>query len=256
MKSELNLFSKIINVAGFDEKMQIDQRFGEIQFVQSAKARRINVKILENGLKVTLPIGTSTHKALEFIGISAEKIRVKQEKLRKLKSVINYQLTENLSLKTHSFEIILKRATRSDIFFSFKNQLLTIEFPENVDYGTKISQKQCWKGINYFLRKEALRLLPYRTQELAQQHGFAFSSVKIQSSRTRWGSCSRYKSINLSLFLLLLPEHLIDYVILHELCHTRQMNHSPKFWLEMDKVTQNRSKALRTELKTYSIPQF
>ncbi len=236
--------------------MLTEHKFGEIQFKTSDKARRINVRILENGLIVTLPHGVSKNEALDFIRFASEKIQSKQEKLRKHKAANTYLLTENNTLKTHSFDIVLKKTPRSDIYFSFRNQLLSIEFPENIDSETEISQKQCWKGINYFLRKEANRLLPHRTNELARKHGFTFSAIKIQSSRTRWGSCSRYKSINLSLYLMLLPAHLIDYVILHELCHTREMNHSPKFWHEMDRVTQNQSKLLRTELKKYNMPQF
>jgi len=92
-------------------------------------------------------------------------------------------------------------------------------------------------------------LLPDRTKQLAGKFGFYYSMVKIQSSKSRWGSCSRERSINLSFYLMLLPSHLIDYVILHELCHTKEMNHSEKFWKWMDKVTDGQSKELRAELK-------
>jgi len=105
------------------------------------------------------------------------------------------------------------------------------------------------------LRKEAKRLLYNRTKQLAAKHGFTFTDVKIQSSKSRWGSCSREKSINLSLYLMLLPVHLIDYVILHELCHTKEMNHGDKFWAWMDKVTENKAYELRQELKKYNMPR-
>lgn len=236
--------------------MQTEHKFGKIEFHKSTKARKINVRILSDGLKVTLPFGATTDEALKFIRLSENKITSVQEKLKKNKCENNYLLSENITLKTYSFDVIFKKSERKDIFFSFSNMILTIDFPKNIDSDTENSQKKCWKGIAYFLRKEALRLLPYRTQELANEHGFAFSSIKIQSSRTRWGSCSRYKSINLSLFLMLLPAHLIDYVILHELCHTREMNHSSKFWAEMDRVTKNKSKILRAELRNYKIPEL
>jgi predicted metal-dependent hydrolase len=75
--------------------------------------------------------------------------------------------------------------------------------------------------------------------------------VKINSSRGRWGSCSAKKTINLSLFLLLLPQHLIDYVLLHELCHIREMNHSVRFWKLLDSFTDEKALQLREELKGY-----
>ena len=104
------------------------------------------------------------------------------------------------------------------------------------------------------MRKEARRILPVRTAELATRFGFTYSGVKIQSGKTRWGSCSRGRNINLSLYLMLLPGRLIDYVILHELCHTKEMNHSDRFWQWMDRVTDSKSSELRKELKKYNMP--
>lgn len=101
------------------------------------------------------------------------------------------------------------------------------------------------------MRIAAKQYLPRRTAELAHMWGFKYSGVKIQPSRTRWGSCSGSCSINFSLYLMQVPEHLIDYVILHELCHTKHHDHSPAFWAEMDRVTIGKAKALRQELKKY-----
>ena len=72
------------------------------------------------------------------------------------------------------------------------------------------------------IREKVFRLL-------ADTHGFQYTSLKINSARRRWGSCSAKKQINLSLYLMLLPEELIDFVIVHELCHTREMNHGERF---------------------------
>ena len=87
---------------------------------------------------------------------------------------------------------------------------------------------------------------------LAAEHGFKFNGVKIQSSQTRWGSCSRVNSINLSLYMLLLPKHLIEYVILHELCHTVEHNHSERFWALLQRVAPD-SDRLRKELSGHHI---
>lgn len=102
------------------------------------------------------------------------------------------------------------------------------------------------------LRREAKQYLPRRIAELAYMFDFHYTDLKIQSSRTRWGSCSGTNSINLSLFLMRVPEHLIDYVILHELCHTVHHDHSPQFWALMDKVTQGKAKEMRKELAKYN----
>ncbi len=75
--------------------------------------------------------------------------------------------------------------------------------------------------------------------------------MKINKSRTRWGSCSSKKVINLSYYCLFLPEHLIDFVILHELSHTIKMNHGEGFWKLLDSVSGGKAKELTQELKSF-----
>jgi predicted metal-dependent hydrolase len=104
------------------------------------------------------------------------------------------------------------------------------------------------------LSSNAKASLPLRLADLARAHGFTYMSVKTRKSKTRWGSCSSKKTISLSYYLLLLPSHLIDYVMLHELCHTVHMNHSPAFWALLDQHAGGNSKAFRKELKSYHIP--
>ena len=103
------------------------------------------------------------------------------------------------------------------------------------------------------LRIKAKSVLPARLKSLAKKHKFSYSAVKISKSRTRWGSCSSQKTINLSFYLMLLPEHLADYVLLHELCHTVHMDHGVEFWKLLDLVTKGRANQLRKELRTYHI---
>ena len=101
------------------------------------------------------------------------------------------------------------------------------------------------------MRQEAKATLPRRVAELAYMHGFHYDSLTIRDSKTRWGSCSGRNTISLSLYLVQVPEHLQDYVILHELCHTVHHNHSPRFWALMDTVTDGKAHALRRELHQY-----
>jgi hypothetical protein len=101
------------------------------------------------------------------------------------------------------------------------------------------------------MRQEAKDTLPRRVAELAYMHGFHYAGLTIRDSKTRWGSCSGRNTISLSLYLMQVPEHLQDYVILHELCHTVHHNHSPRFWALMDTVTDGKAHALRRELHQY-----
>lgn len=228
-----------------------DKDFGTIVFKRSKRAKRMNVKVFSERLEVSLPYGFSENDGMQFVNNIREKLLKKQKTVSE-KSVL---ITESNPLETLTFVVHVKKAERKDIFSSLKSGVLTIEYPDFLDEKETKTQQYFWNSINYFLRKEAKRILPFRTYELARKNGFSFSEVKIQSAKTRWGSCNHKQIINLSFYLLLLPQHLIDYVILHELCHTKEMNHSPQFWNWMDKVTGGNGKKLKNELKGYAIPR-
>lgn len=121
--------------------------------------------------------------------------------------------------------------------------------PEETDY----SQKQEWlqKAITEAIISEAKKSLPPRLNELARTHGFKYNNCTVRNTHSRWGSCNAQGNISLSIYLALLPDELIDYVILHELCHTVELNHSESFWRLLDNVCGCDSKKLRKELKSY-----
>lgn len=96
----------------------------------------------------------------------------------------------------------------------------------------------------------AVRYLPGRLAELASIHGFSYGRCSVRWTTSRWGSCSAKGNISLSARLMELPQKYIDYVLLHELCHTRQMNHGPLFWAEMERVLPG-SRALMREMNAY-----
>lgn len=104
------------------------------------------------------------------------------------------------------------------------------------------------------LHKRARTTLPPLVAELAAKHGFSYTSLRISSARTRWGSCSSRNGISLSVFIMLLPDELREFIILHELCHTCYHNHSKAFHTLLDTLVGGKEKALNRELKAYHIP--
>lgn len=103
------------------------------------------------------------------------------------------------------------------------------------------------------LRAEAKATLPRRVEELAAMHGLRYGKVTIRAARSKWGSCTASGNISLSLYLMILPAHLRDYVILHELAHTIHHNHSKQFHSLVDRLTCGAEKQLAKELREYSI---
>lgn len=102
-------------------------------------------------------------------------------------------------------------------------------------------------------RQKAKVILTERLNHLAGEYGFRYNRLFIKNQKTIWGSCSGKNNINLNMNLVGLPGDLRDYVLLHELVHTRIKNHSKKFWAELDKYVGGRAKQLRKEMKKYRL---
>ena len=114
-------------------------------------------------------------------------------------------------------------------------------------------QKQVFEENFHSIDKSAAqKTVISRLRQLARQHGFTYNKAAIRNQRTRWGSCSVKGNISLNIKLVALPQELADYVILHELVHTRVHNHSKQFWQEMDKYTKN-GKAKARRLLEYGL---
>ena len=101
-------------------------------------------------------------------------------------------------------------------------------------------------------KDEARRKIVERVSQLARLHGFAYSRVLVRNLKSRWGSCSHKNNISLNMKLVVLPEELLDYVIVHELVHTRIKDHSGDFWRELDRLVGN-ARGLNLKLKQYNM---
>lgn len=86
-------------------------------------------------------------------------------------------------------------------------------------------------------RKAALRLVEERLEYYNRFYRTSWNRVTIKNTSTRWGSCSRLRNLNFSYHILFLPDHLRDYLVVHELCHLLELNHSAKFWKLVEKTT-------------------
>jgi predicted metal-dependent hydrolase len=91
-------------------------------------------------------------------------------------------------------------------------------------------------AIERHLRAVASRELPVRVMELAAKHQLLVQRVTVRNQRSRWGSCSRRATISLNWRLVQTPDFVRDYIILHELAHLREMNHSHQFWREVERL--------------------
>ncbi len=140
-------------------------------------------------------------------------------------------------------------------FYGFKNAEKTVL--TNLEWiktnVSKLSENKSSLLDKKELKKMAKRILPDRLEALAKKHGFNYNRIFLRDSSTRWGSCSSKKNINLSIKLALLPEHLMEYVILHELNHLKYPGHQKDFWNSLSILCGTNAKQLQKELKNHPL---
>ena len=224
-----------------------DKDLGEIKLIANSRAKRIIIRRRNGLLQLTHP--TSINHSYIMNTIEEMKPRLLKLAEREIPQRI---LVPGTEFRTFSFSLKLNKGSSiQNYYMSLKSGILNISCPLGTDYEDASTQKTIKELIEKAFRYEANRIFPSKAAHLAQKHGFTFTDVKINKSRSRWGSCSSKKGINLSYYCMLLPEHLVDFIILHELCHTIEMNHGERFWLLLDKVSEGKAKALTKELKSY-----
>ena len=227
------------------------KRIGEVQFVSSVSAKYIRISLKPSGMiRVTVPKRASMKEAMAFVETKMDWILKTQLRMATHEkrgtiftpdtvfSTQNRQL-QLISWKSEKFRTQLTKDT------------LKIFYPNDSDFLSNRVQEIIRNFIIMALRKEAKEYLPQRTEHLAATHGFTHSGVTVKNISSRWGSCSATNHINLNIHLVRLPEHLSDYVILHELTHTIHKNHSERFWKHLDTITGGKAKQLATEMKKY-----
>ncbi|WP_234347286.1 M48 family metallopeptidase [Parabacteroides bouchesdurhonensis] len=223
-----------------------DNELGIIRLLTHPRATRYTVKVVNGKVTGTMPPYGDWQTLLRLI--NENKTRLQQLVVQRALPLLD----EQTQLRTRTFSLHIIRHSQPRFMMSLKEDQLNIACPPDTDFTDSETQHTLRRMLQAALRHEARRLLPSRLKELATLHGFTYKNLKIQSSKGRWGSCSSGGNINLSLNLMLLPAHLADYVMLHELCHTVEMNHGEHFWQLMDNVTNGQAKSLRKELTGFS----
>ena len=222
-----------------------DQDFGQIIIRTRITARNISMRTKPDGLHVTVPPRCLTSRIMSVI----EEYRPKL--LEKWQKSVEQPLDLSFRIDAPCFRLHLEEGRFSRFTLRINEEDITICCPPQTDFSQKAVQDLLRNAIIRALKKSAQAYLPPLLSELAEHYGFKYKKVKITGSKSRWGSCSATGSINLSCYLMLLPPHLMDYVLLHELTHTKEMNHGPQFWEILNDLTEGRAKTLRAELKNF-----
>ena len=225
---------------------------GNIILVKSPRARKLNIRIKPfQDIRVAIPTRMTYGQAEKFVYQRLDWIRKHQPKIQALENKLTV-FDEDTHFHTRSHRLRIVRDGARKLAVRAVNGQILVNCPPTAEIKSDEVQTLIRQGIERAWRKEAKAYLPQRLNMLAGQHGFSCTRLSVKNTKSRWGSCSAHNNINLSLHLMRLPDHLIDYVILHELTHTVEKNHGPRFWALLDHVSGN-ARASNAELKQYNI---
>lgn len=197
----------------------------------------------EGAVRVSLPYWVPYAAGLDFAASKREWIRSQQ--------VVPAPLRHGGRIgKAHRVAFI-PEAGRTAIATRIMNDgEIRIQHPAHLPPESVTVQVAAQRASIRALKSQAKKLLPQRLETLARQHGFTYQDVAIKQLKSRWGSCNDEQDIALNCFLMQLPWHLIDYVLLHELMHTRIMAHGSVFWDELAHYVPN-LKSIRKEIRQH-----
>jgi predicted metal-dependent hydrolase len=242
-----------------------DQELGKIKVTKYKGAKSIKIRVKEDlNISVTLPYRASFKNAEIFITEKKSWILEQISKFKKQKNQTNLFLSEtynpqdffskiqNLKTKFRTLELVCLETIKP--CYRLSPSKIKIYYPQ--EYHTKTQDPNTLinllkSALEKAFRLEARHYLPQRLSELARQKNLSYRKIFIRSSKTRWGSCSFENNINLSWYLMKLPDELIDYVLLHELAHTKHKNHSREFWSFLGELLGADAKTIDKRLKKY-----
>lgn len=204
---------------------------GLIEIHSRIGLKRVKAQVLPDKIRITAPFGYENRLLPLSEEMTAQLYALKKRITDKDKDYI-YRFDIGKEFRTLTFSVQLKRQPDPDNHY-YSGQLaegvLTIGVPQEADIPSSTVQEVIKKILRKFLIMEAKRILPDKVSYWSEKCHLQCKSVSISSAKRKWGSCDSNKNIRLAYMLMLIPERHIDYTIVHELCHTKEMNHGPGF---------------------------
>lgn len=202
-----------------------DEEFGTITLRRSARATHVRIRVTPDGrLRASLPLYAPIFMVKRLI-------RSSREQLRQLLADHHPELTFTNGMQIGKSHTLIIRYSATSVSKSERHgQQIIITLPNDSLLHSPANTRVIRDAIIAALRLEAKSYLTKRLAYLAKHGAYSYSKVRFSHASGRWGSCSSSGTISLNIALMKLPFELIDYVLVHELSHTVEMNHSEAFW--------------------------
>lgn len=187
--------------------------FEKIEIKREAKSQRLRIEVLEGGaLLVRAPRFLSETKCMEFVGQNASRLQ------KMIKKQLEFEAKRD-ALGGHFLYLGSKMPVKLDgnirKKYLFENDMLVLSKKEH---------------FREFLRDEARRIITPKAEDIAAFYGVKYEKISFRDVKSRWGSCSARKNLSFSSRLVGAPKSVIEYVVIHEICHLKELNHSVRFW--------------------------
>ncbi|HEY8886137.1 MAG TPA: SprT family zinc-dependent metalloprotease [Candidatus Microsaccharimonas sp.] len=201
-----------------------DEEFGKITIRRSARATQVRLRVAPDGtLRASLPLYAPTFLVKRLIKSS-------RDELRNLITQAQPTLEYIDGMRVGKSHTLIVHSAPGAFQVNRRGQQIIVSLPEGKNLTDATIVRAIRDTVIAALRVEAKSYLPKRLSFLANKFGFSYKKVRFSHASGRWGSCTSEGTISLNIALMKLPFEQIDYVLIHELAHTRHMNHSPEFW--------------------------
>ncbi len=199
---------------------------GGLSVRRSNRARRMSIRVDPLGsVEVVVPNRVRPPEVRSFVEQNRDWIRRARDQMTGGVERVTVEPPAHIELKAigREREVVYQDTGVRRLSLKDDGRRITIS-------GTAAEEHEIFRILTNWLKTEARKILPPRLEELGERYGLKHQRVQIRAQRSRWGSCSQRGTISLNCTLLLLDEPLVRYLLVHELCHLRHMNHSPRFW--------------------------
>lgn len=206
------------------QKISIANKEYNLRITHSKRARYLRVQVSEQGLEVILPQGVAVSEAEKFLFRNRVWIEKHIGKYNHTSPGEYFYLGNKVKIE-HKLDPKVKN--------------IRVETVSTTELSITSSPDRSFSiraVYNLWLRNQAKLVIPERVKYLARKHDFSIGTISIRNQKTRWGSCSGKGNLSFNSKLMMFEPDVIDYVIIHELCHLKEMNHSKKFWASVEKI--------------------
>lgn len=223
---------------------------GEIKVRRGANIKYLRIRMAPGrGIWVSVPFGVSRKQVERFLEDNRQWLveNRKSMEVYEQDTGVGLQVGAEVKTKFHTLKIV--STSESKPSYKIEGEVIVLAIPEKVAFSRVEKTVQQFLLEIYLL--ESRRYLPGRVKYHAEKFGFKYGKLTFRNNISNWGSCSFDNNISLNIKLMKLPDEIIDYVILHELCHTVEKNHSAAFWKLVGQVCPGYA-GLRSRLRKYN----